>query len=68
MVMLWDYDRKTLTKSKRGRLFLLERLINYGIYRKDRDRINLREVKKNWKKLTIDADRRRWLRLLIWGT
>ena len=30
MAYLWDYDEKKLKKTKQGRLFLLERMINYG--------------------------------------
>lgn len=44
---------------------MLERQINYGVFGKEK--IKLSEVKKNWKKLNIDSDRRRLFRLLIWG-
>jgi len=66
MAHVWDYDIKTLKKSKRGRLLLLERQINYGVYLSDKEKINLSEVKKNWDKLNIDPNRRRLLELLIW--
>lgn len=66
MVHVWDYDIKTLKKSKRGRLLLLERQINYGVY-SDKERIKLKDVKKHWHSLTIDPDRRRFLQFLIWG-
>lgn len=66
MAHVWDYDIKTLKKSKRGRLLLLERQINYGVYPSDKEKINLSEVKKNWNKLNIDPNRRRLLELLIW--
>lgn len=66
MVHVWDYDIKTLKKSKRGRLLLLERQINYGVY-SDKERIKLKDVKKHWNSLTIDPDRRRFLQFLIWG-
>ena len=65
--MVWDYDINVLKKSKRGRLLLLERQINYGVYRKDKEKIDLKKVKRHWNELNIDADRRRLLRLLIWG-
>jgi len=64
---LWDYDVKELKKSKRWRLLLLERQINYGVYRDDTEKINLRQVKENWNKLDIEPKRRKLLRLLIWG-
>ena len=65
--MVWDYDINVLKKSKRGRLLLLERQINYGVYRKDKEKIDLKKVKRHWNELNIDPDRRRLLRLLIWG-
>ena len=67
MVHVWDYDIKQLKKSKAGRLLLLERQINYGIDWKNGEKIKLSEVKKNWNNLHIDKNRRRLLRLLIWG-
>lgn len=65
MAHLWDYDINTLKKSKRGRLLLLERQINYGIYLSDKEKIKLSEVKQYWNKLEIEPKRRRLLELLI---
>jgi len=67
MAHVWDYDIKTLKKSKSGRLLLLERQINYGIDWESGEKINLSEVKKNWNALHLDQNRRRLLKLLIWG-
>lgn len=67
MVHVWDYDIKELKKSKRGRLLLLERQINYGVDWKHGEKIKLSEVKKNWDVIHIDPNRRRLLKLLIWG-
>lgn len=64
MPFIWDYDIKELKKSKEGKLLMLERQINYGVVGKEK--IKLSEVKKNWKKLNIDPDRRRLFKLLIW--
>ena len=64
---VWDYDVKKIKKSSRGRLMLLERKINYGVYPSDEDKIKLAEVKRNWKKLSIDPLRKRLFELLIWG-
>ena len=63
---VWDYDVKELKKSKRGRLLLLERQINYGVYSGDKDKIDLNSVKENWNTLNIEPKRRRLLKLLIW--
>lgn len=67
MVFVWDYDPKVLAKSKRGKLLLLERQINGGVFLSDKEKIPLKEVKKYWKKLQIDSAKRRLLKLLIWG-
>lgn len=67
MVIVWDYDINVLKKSKRGRLLLLERQINYGVYPGEDEKINLKEVRENWDKLQISPRRRKLLKLLIWG-
>lgn len=67
MPFIWDYDINELKKTKSGRLLILERQINYGIYPSDKDKINLSEVKKHWKELNLEPQRKRLLELLIWG-
>lgn len=67
MVFVWDYDIRKLKKSKKGRLLLLERQINYGVYPSDKEKISLAEVKKNWSKLNLDSSRKRFFEFLIWG-
>ncbi|KKR22941.1 MAG: hypothetical protein UT54_C0059G0006 [Candidatus Daviesbacteria bacterium GW2011_GWB1_39_5] len=46
MPFIWDYDVNKLKKSKQGRLLILERQINYGIYPSDKEKINLNEVER----------------------
>lgn len=65
MHYLWDYDRKTLEKTERGRIFILERMINYGPGKGEK--INLAMAKKYWDKLDLFPIRKRLLELLIWG-
>jgi len=65
MVYLWDYNEKELKKSKKGKIFLLERKINYGPGKNKK--IKLSEVKKNWHKLNLFTLQRRLFELLIWG-
>ena len=48
MPFIWDYDIKELKKTKSGRLLILERMINYGLYPSDKEKIPLKEVKKHW--------------------
>lgn len=62
---LWDYDKKTLQKSKGGRLLMLERMINYGPEKGEK--INLSQVKKYWSKLQLFKLQKKLLELLIWG-
>lgn len=64
MVYLWDYDEKELEKTEKGRIFILERMINYGPGKK---KISLSQVRKYWNKLNLFTNRRRLLELLIWG-
>ncbi len=65
MVLVWDYDINVLKKSKRGRLLLLERQINYGV--DEGEKISLQKVRQNWDRLEIAPKRRRLFELLIWG-
>lgn len=61
----WDYDVNELRKTEKGRILLLERMINYG---PDKDeKIKLSDVKKYWDKLELFPLRKRLLELLIWG-
>lgn len=61
---LWDYDKKTLQKTEKGRIFILERMINYG---PGKEKIKLSEVKKYWEELRLLPLRKRLMELLIWG-
>ena len=67
MTLIWDYNPEDLKKSQSGRLKILERMINYGIYPSDKEKIPLAEVKKNWEKLYLDPSRKRLFEFLIWG-
>lgn len=62
-MVLWDYDKKTLQKSKQGKILLLERLINYG---PGQEKIQLSEVRKNWSQLNLWPERKRFFELLLW--
>jgi len=64
MVYLWDYDEKELKKTEKGRIFILERMLNYGPGGK---KIKLSQVKKYWKKLNLSPLASRLFQLLIWG-
>lgn len=62
---LWDYGKKELEKTEKGRIFILERMINYGPG--EGEKINLADVKKYWDQLELFPSRKRLLELLIWG-
>ncbi|MBI4098176.1 MAG: hypothetical protein HY426_04015 [Candidatus Levybacteria bacterium] len=64
-MFVWDYDKKVLEKSEKGRILLLERMINYGPEKGEK--IKLADVKKYWEKLELFPIRRRLMELLIWG-
>ena len=66
MLFIWDYIPKVLQKSRRGRLLLLQRKINGGVYLSDKEKLSLKEVKENWNSLRIDPAKRRLLKMLIW--
>ena len=65
MSNLWDYDKKELDKTEEGRIKILERMINFGVYLKDKEKIPLDDLKKYWKKLHIEPSRRHYLKFLI---
>jgi len=61
---LWDYDKKELEKTEKGRIFILERMINYG---PGKEKIKLSLVKKYWNELDLYEPQKRLLEYIIWG-
>jgi hypothetical protein len=61
---LWDYDKKELEKTEQGRIFILERMINYG---PGDEKIKLADVKKYWDQLHLEHRKKRLMELLLWG-
>lgn len=41
MSNLWDYNKKELEKTEEGRIKILERMISFGVYLKDKEKIFL---------------------------
>lgn len=64
MVYIWDYDISELKKTEAGRIFILERMINYG---PGKEKIKLSEVKRYWNRLHLQPLAQRLFELLIWG-
>ena len=67
MAYLWDYDINELKKTEQGRIFILERQINYGFFSSDTKKIKLAKVKKYWDKLHLFTGPKRLFEFLIWG-
>ncbi len=65
MVHIWDYNINELKKSERGRILILERMINYGPDKGEKIKLSL--VKKYWDQLHLFRSQRRLFELLIWG-
>lgn len=65
MAAVWDYNKNELKKTEKGRIFLLERSINYGP--ENGEKIKLSDVKKYWHKLELFRLQKRLFELLIWG-
>jgi len=60
---VWDYNPEELKKTEKGRILLLERLINYGPDKGEK--ILLKDVKKYWDKLKLIPKRRKLIELFI---
>ncbi len=60
----WSVDTKKLAKHKdQYTIWKLEQKINFGLNGK---KINKKELVKNWLKLDIDPDKKKYLHFLIW--
>lgn len=65
MVNMWDYDINELKKTEKGRIFILERMINYG---PGKEKIKLSMVKKYWDKLHFrNVNVKKLCELLVYG-
>jgi len=64
MVNMWDYDINELKKTEKGRIFILERMINYG---PGKEKIKLSLVKKYWNEINLYQSQRRLFELILWG-
>lgn len=61
----WSSDLSKVNKnSKDYKIWKLEQLINYGL---NGEKLSEKQVKKYWKYLNIDPDKKRTLKYLIWG-
>ena len=65
MGQIWDYNKKELEKTEKGKILLLERAINYGP--DEGEKISLSETKRHWKTLHLFPRSKKLMELLIWG-
>lgn len=62
----WSVDEKRFKRDypEKYEIWKLEQLINFGLGRR---KLEVKKIKKHWRKLYLDPDRKRYLRYLIWG-
>lgn len=61
----WNTDVSSFDKkSPEYTIWKLEQLINFGLNGK---KINFNLVRKYWRKLSLDLNRKKFLKALLWG-
>lgn len=61
----WGVDVKRLQKNKeKAAVWRLEQMVNYGT---DGGKIRAAALKRYWRKLVLDPDKKRFLGFLLWG-
>lgn len=60
----WSTDIKELKKDKKKyAIWRIEQMVNFGL---DGKKLNKKELKKNWTKLHLDPDKKKFLKKLLW--
>lgn len=60
----WSTDTTQLKKNpEKYKIWKLEQLINFGL---NKEKINKKDLKKNWDNITIDPSRKKFLHLMLW--
>lgn len=60
----WNTDTTAFKNKEEFVIWKLNQLINFGL---GKEKLNLKLVKKYWDKLYIDANRKKFLSLILWG-
>ena len=61
----WSIDEKKFKRKdpEAYKIWRIEQMINYGL---DTEKLNVKLVKKYWKKLFMDELTRKYLKFLLW--
>ena len=60
----WSVDTKELKKDKEQYvIWRLEQMVNFGLGGK---KINRKEIKKYWKMLNLDHNKKQYLKMILW--
>lgn len=60
----WSVDTKELKKDKKKfAIWRLEQMVNFGL---GREKISREEIKKYWKFLNLDKNKKNYLKMILW--
>lgn len=60
----WSVDEKELKKDKKQyAIWKLEQMVNFGL---GGETLNREELKKYWKFLKLDPDKKKYLKMILW--
>ena len=60
----WSVDTTELKKDKKQyAVWRLEQMVNFGL---DGKKINRQEIKKYWKMLNLDRNKKQYLKMILW--
>ncbi len=60
----WSVDTTELKKDeKRYVIWRLEQMVNFGL---NGEKINRDEIKKYWKNLDLDHNKKKYLKMILW--
>jgi len=60
----WSTDTTQLKKNKKAyTIWRLEQMVNFGL---GKEKINAKELRENWNKLSLDPSKKNFLKMLLW--
>jgi len=60
----WSTDTSKIKNREQKTIWKLEQMVNFGLAG---EKISKKLVKKYWNKLSLDSNRKKFLRFLIWN-